>query len=64
MGPLLADDDAHPGRPAIQLQQPGDVSDPRSLADLPVPVVGRRPGIGWDLADGAGDGVGDLMPTE
>ena len=43
MRPLLADDDPHPAGPAVQVQQPGDVRDPCSRADLPVPVIGWRP---------------------
>ena len=50
MGPFLADDDPHPGGPGRQVQQAGDVRDPGPVADLPVAVIGGRPGICRDLA--------------
>ena len=48
---LLADDDPHPRRPALQLQQAGDVRDPGALADLPVAVIGRRPAVRGHFQD-------------
>jgi hypothetical protein len=52
MGPFLADDDPHPGRPGRQVQHPGDVRDPGAVPDLPVSVVSRRPRIRRDPEDG------------
>jgi hypothetical protein len=45
---LLADDDPHAIRPAIQVQQAGQLGDPRAGPDEAVSVVGRgpRPGRG------------------
>ena len=54
-----ADDDPHPGRPAVQVQQAGDVRHPGAVADLAIAVIGRRPRICGDLADRIGDGLGD-----
>ena len=57
--PLLAGDDPHPGRPAGQVEQAGDVRDPRAVPDLPVTVIGGRPRTGGDFADGLLDVLGD-----
>jgi hypothetical protein len=35
MRALFPDDDAHPGRPAGQVQKAGDVRDPGAVTDLP-----------------------------
>ena len=59
---LLADDEAHPGWPAVQVQQAGDVRDPRPVADLPVPVISRRPRGCRHFADRIGDGLGNGHP--
>jgi hypothetical protein len=59
MGPLLADDDPHPGRPGRQVHQAGDIRDPGPVPDLPAAVVGGCPGVRRDLADRLGDGLGD-----
>jgi hypothetical protein len=48
---LLADDDPHSRRPGGQVEQPGDVRDPRAVPDLAVAVIGRRPRIGGDFPD-------------
>jgi hypothetical protein len=63
----LADDDAQPGGPAVQVQQAGDVRDPGAVADLPVPVVRRRPPARRDLQDRGldvvvGAAAGCLLP--
>ena len=41
--PFPADDDPHPGRPAAQVEQAGDLGDVGAVADLAVGVDRRRP---------------------
>ena len=43
---FLADDHPHPGRPAGQVEQAGELGDPGAVADLAVGVVGRCPRLG------------------
>ena len=65
VGPFLAHDHPHPGRPRGQVQQPGDVGDPRAVADLAVAVVGRGPAVLGHLASAVAAKVsGRLNPTE
>ena len=65
MRPLLADDGPHPGRPGRQVEHPGDVRNPGPVSDLPVAVIGGRPGTGGDLEDRVlhvlGDGHADRV---
>src|SRR5271167_3173819 len=42
---FLAHDYPHPRRPGLEIQQAGDVGDPRTLAELAVTVVGWRPTV-------------------
>lgn len=58
-GALLAHDDAHPRRPAAQIQQVGELGDPDTVADLVVGVVGRGP----DLPGGTVRGVRREWPA-
>ena len=51
MGPFPADDDPHPGGPAGQVEQSGELGDVRTVADLSVGVVGRGPRLLRDLGD-------------
>ena len=51
MGPFLAGDDPHPGRPPGQVQQTGQLGDPRPGTDLALGVVGRCPHLVGDLLD-------------
>jgi len=41
LGAFLADDDPHAFRPGGQVEQAGELGDPRAIADLPVTVIGR-----------------------
>lgn len=43
---FLAHDDAHPVGPRAQIEQPGELGDPRPVADLVVRVVGGSPRTG------------------
>src|SRR5215212_8550715 len=54
VGTFPADDDPHPGRPASQIQQPGDLGDLSALADLTVSGDRRRPPPLRNGGDGAG----------
>jgi hypothetical protein len=49
VGTFLAHDQPHPGRPARQVEQAGQLGDPGAGADLAVGVVGGRPRLGRDL---------------
>ena len=62
MGPFLADDDPHPGRPAGQVEQAGELGDERPVADLPVGVVGRGPRLLGELGDQLGGAGGQGEP--
>jgi len=72
MRSFLADDDAHSGRPGGQVEQAGEFSDERAVADLAVGVVGRGPRRRRDPGDGplgAGgehepDRVGQSLPDQ
>jgi hypothetical protein len=57
-----ADDDPHALRPGRQVQQAGELGNPRAVADLPVAVISRCPRPGRDLADGLLRIVGDGEP--
>ena len=43
VGSFPADDDPHPGRPAGQVEQVGDLGDVTAVTDVPVDVHGRGP---------------------
>jgi len=45
VGSFLTGDDAHPGRPAGQVHQTGELGDPRTVADLVDGVQGRDPDL-------------------
>jgi len=62
MGPLSADEDPHPGRPAGQVEQAGELGDEPPLADLPVGVVGRGPCPLGELRDQLGGAGGQGEP--
>jgi len=71
MGLLLACDDPHPRRPAGQVQQAGELGDPRPLADGTAGIDRRAPHIRGDLGEqlgslagqGEADGVGQAPPV-
>ena len=52
--PFAADDDPHPGRPAAQIEQSGDLGDLGAVADLAVGGDRRRPRPFRNGGDGAG----------
>jgi hypothetical protein len=54
VGPFLADDDTHPGRPAAQVHQAGQFGDPGAVTDLVVGVVGRGPPVLRDVGEQVG----------
>ena len=58
VGSFLADDDPDACRPGGQVEQAGQFSDPRAVADLPVTVIGRGPYPGGYLAGGVAYLVG------
>jgi hypothetical protein len=54
---LAADDDSHPGRPALpgQIEQVGDLGDVRPLTDPPVGAVGLSPALVGDVFEGVSE---------
>ena len=63
MRAFLADDDPHSPRPRGQVQQAGQLGDPRTVADLPVTVVSRGPCPVRDLQDGVLHVIGHGEPN-
>ena len=55
---FLAHDYPHPRRPGLEIQQAGDVGDPRTLAELAVTVVGWRPTVARYPRQRLREGVG------
>ena len=62
VGAFLADDHPHPFRPAAQVQQAGQLGDPRAVADLAAAVVSRGPRPGRDSHGGVLHVVGHGEP--
>ena len=56
---FLADDHPHPLRPGGQVQQAGDLGDPRARPDLAAGVIGRFPDPVRELQDGLVHVLGD-----
>jgi hypothetical protein len=59
---FAADDDPHPGRPAGQVEQGGDLDDITPVTDGAIGVDRRRPRSRRHLADRGADLVGDREP--
>ena len=61
---LAAHDHPHPGRPAGQVEQPGDLDDRGAGAGFAVGVVGRLPGASRGSREIAATVSGRVNPTE
>ena len=59
---FLAHDHPHPRRPGREVEQAGDVGDPRAVTDCAVAVVGRRPRLLRHLRQRRAEGVGQGEP--
>ncbi len=59
---FLPHDDAHPLRPRGQVEQAGELGDPRAVANAAVAVIRRRPCPGRDGHDGVLHLIGHREP--
>jgi hypothetical protein len=59
---LPAHDHPHPGRPGSEVEQPGHLEHPGTVAGLAIAVIGALPGPLGHPGEGFGDGVGQGEP--